>query len=75
MKHDLRMAMIQMRNLLLFIVAVLKQGTPFYLWPQAWRDIQAEHLALVRKQIWELKKAGRIREDRAGRMWLSKPKE
>jgi hypothetical protein len=64
--------MMQIRNLLLFIILALWNGTPFHLWPYAWREVQAEHLAQVRKTVWELKKQGHVREDREGRLWSKK---
>ncbi len=75
MRYRLRMAAIAARNLLLFIVAAMRQGIWPHLWPSAWRGIQADHLAQVRKEIWELKKAGKIREDPEVRLWSSKLKK
>ncbi len=74
MRYRLRMAAIAAGNMLLFIVAALRQGIWPHLWPSAWRGIQADHLALVRKEIWELKKAGEIYEDGEGRLWSKKKK-
>lgn len=74
-KRKLRLAAIAAGNLLLFAMIALKQGIWPHLWPSAWRGVQADHLAMVRKEIWEQKKAGRIREDRAGRLWSSRPKD
>ena len=64
--------MIHLRNLFLFVAYALWHGTPPYLWSQAWEDIQADHLARTRKIIWELKKQGKIYEDRDGRLWPKK---
>lgn len=64
--------MIQIRNLLLFTILALWKGTPFRLWPRAWREVQEEHRAWVHKAVWGLKKQGRIREDREGRLWSKK---
>ena len=55
-----------LRNALIFLYYAIKYNTPFTLWPQAWQEINAEHLAQVRKYVWELKKEGRIYEDRDG---------
>ncbi len=61
--------MVRLRNLLLFAICALWKGTPFHLWRQVYRDIEAEHLAQVRKAVWELKKAGKVWEDEDGRLW------
>lgn len=64
--------MLKLRNLLLFISCAIWHGTPLHLWSRAWREIQADHRAEIRKAVWELKKAGRIHEDREGRLWNKK---
>lgn len=60
---------IRIHNLTLFLSLVLWHGTPVYLWPRAWREVQADHKAQVRKAIWELKKEGKIYQDKEGYLW------
>lgn len=64
--------MTQLKNLILFILLALYHGTPYHLWSRARREIAADHEARVRKMIWELKKEGRVWEDRDGRLWPKK---
>ena len=65
--------MVKLRNLILFVSLALWHGTPFYLWTKAWRDIQAEHLAQVRKMVWELKCQGKVYQDKDGFLWPKYP--
>lgn len=60
---------VQVQNLILFVTIALWRGTPFELWPYAWQEVKAAHEAEVRKVIWELKKQGKIREDKDGYLW------
>jgi hypothetical protein len=70
----MRLRIVFFRNLILFVSLALWRGTPFHLWPRAWREVEAEHRAQVHKAVWELKKQGRIRQDREGRLWSNKEK-
>lgn len=67
--------MIKIRNSILFILYALWHGLPFHRWGEAWRGMEAEHLAQVRKDVWELKKAGKVREDKEGRLWANEDRE
>ena len=58
-----------LRNASLFITLAIKQNTPIELWGEAWENMEAEHQAQIRKEIWELKRAGKVREDAKGRLW------
>ena len=62
--------MIKLQNLILFTALALWHGTPFRLWPRAWQEIEAAHLAETRKVVWELKCEGKIREDKEGKLWI-----
>ena len=64
--------MIRLHNLILFLAIVIWSGTAFHLWGRAWRGMEEEHLAEFRQAIWELKKEGKIREDKDGRLWIKK---
>ncbi len=68
-KKSIKIFLIQIYNLLLFALCVLWNGTPPHLWRRAWRGIQADHLAQIRKDFWELKQGGRIYEDKQGYLW------
>ncbi|MHA1942172.1 MAG: hypothetical protein ACW97P_10670 [Candidatus Hodarchaeales archaeon] len=57
---------VKLHNLILFTALALWRGTPFHLWKKAWRECEADHLAEIRKAIWELKCQGLIREDESG---------
>lgn len=59
---------ISCQNLILFVILALWHRTPFHLWGLAWREIQAEHVAQVHKGVWELKKRGKVHEDKEGRL-------
>lgn len=65
----LRTLAVHIHNLILFTVLAIWNGIPPWLWRKAWLDIEAEHLAQVRKRIWELKVEGKVYEDREGRLW------
>ncbi len=67
--------LIRIRNLILFILYALWYGTPFRLWGIARKEIEVEHLAQVRKTVWELKKEGRVREDNEGRLWANRDED
>ena len=69
MRRNLKIFRIQVQNFILFVTIALWRGTPFHLWPRAWREVEAEHRAWVHKGVWELKKQGRVREDKEGRLW------
>jgi hypothetical protein len=71
----MRLLLTQARNLVLFVSLALWRGTPFHLWGKAWRGVQAAHRASVRKAVWELKCAGKVREDKNGLLWIADDKE
>lgn len=58
--------MIFTRNLVLFIVLALWHNVPFLRWAEAWRGCKEAHRQWVHKEVWELKKEGKIREDKDG---------
>jgi hypothetical protein len=61
----------RLHNLFIFLIEVLRYGLAPWKWRRAWREVQEEHLAEVRKCIWELKKQGKIRQDKEGRLfWI-----
>ena len=70
--NRLRLAFVPIWNALLFAALILWHGTPPRLWRRAWAEAHAEHLAYVRKLVWEAKKAGLIYEDREGRLYGKK---
>lgn len=61
--------LIIIHNLLIFIPAVIWYGINPWRWGEAWRGMEAEHRAGIHKTVWELKKQGRVREDKEGRLW------
>lgn len=62
----------QLRNLILFLLGCFRYGVPPWKWGKAWRGIQEDHQARVHKVVWELKKRGRVRQDKEGRLWSTK---
>lgn len=68
----MRRFLISFQNLLLFVILALWHRTPFHLWSLAWHKIQEEHVAQVRRGVWELKKRGEVRQDKDGRLWINK---
>jgi hypothetical protein len=64
--------MVKLRNLIMFLVEVTRYGLAPWKWRRAWRACQDEHLAEVRKGIWELKKQGKVRQDKEGRLFWVK---
>ena len=62
--------MVNAQNFILFIEGVWRYHIPPRLWLHAWHEIKAARLAEVRKAVWELKKVGRVREDKEGRLWI-----
>lgn len=72
MFFKIRVFFTQTRNLILFVSLAIWNGTPLHLWPQAWRDIDADHRARVRRMVFEIRMEGRIRQDADGRLWSIK---
>ncbi len=66
------MRRIIIRNFLLFAAGLIWFRVPPWLWIKAWREVQADHLARVRKMVWEAKKAGLIYEDKEKKFWSHK---
>lgn len=55
MFFKIRVFFTQTRNLILFVSLAIWNGTPFHLWPRAWREIDAEHRARVRRMVFEMR--------------------
>jgi len=70
----MRQTLVWLGNLWIFVTEALWRGTPLWLWPRAWRDINEAHLQQVRKDIWELKKQGKVVE-KDGRLYPNERKE
>jgi hypothetical protein len=71
-KFEINCFFVQIGNLIQFVTIALKRGTPIHLWPEAWRLIKQDHEAKVRKTVFQLRMAGRVRQDADGRLYSNR---
>lgn len=57
----IRHAYVKLNNVLVFLSVVIERRWPLRLWPLAWRRVQEQHQAEVRRQLTELTHSGRIK--------------
>ena len=61
----------KIHNLKVFFEFVCLHSIPPWRWGEAWRELQARHLAQIHKAIWQLKCEGKVLEDSEGRLfWI-----
>ena len=72
MNKLIKLIRVKLHNLFWFSLGLLRYNIPPWLWGKAWREVQEQHLQDVRKKVWELKKQGKVREDKEGRLWPRK---
>lgn len=67
--RKIRVFRIHIQNLILFTAIALWRGVPLHLWRYAWQQIKIDHYGQVHKAVWELKKEGKVYQDKEGRLW------
>jgi hypothetical protein len=60
--------MVMLNNVWIFVTEALRHRVPLWQWGRAWRALNEIHRQNVHKDIWELKKQGRVIE-RDGRLY------
>lgn len=72
LRNLIRRWKIQLHNLTLFLIGCARFGVPPWEWRRAWQVVYEEHEAETRRAIWELKKQGKVRHDKEGRLYWVK---
>ena len=60
---------VNIHNIALFLIGVIRHGIAPWRWPEAWHYISEGHQQEVHKIVWQLKCQGKIYSDREGRLW------
>ena len=60
---------VKINNGLILAEVIIRRGVPPRLWGRVKQDLEELHRQAVHKAVWELKVAGKVREDEEGRLW------
>jgi hypothetical protein len=63
--------MTRLRNLIVFLGIALFR-IPFWRWPSAWDQAQADHREEVNRKLLTLRLSGKVRQDESGRLWITR---